>query len=204
MGGWPTPAAPKGISSTMCKMHQVTFIQYLAPEHGDDGPVYWFRKEVELPFIPSKEYAIEWSEMGSYVWHIQYVHYNIDEDRYYATFQSRWAQVWNGNEYDWEGTLRTMEHYVKFFKQNGWTVTEGEAMRNLTDYEQKVLSFIPKKPSWVTYKILARLVYSERSFPPDATASDKETAVQRACGRLHNLHLIAPVNSPRWPRWQKT
>lgn len=107
-------------------MYKVTFTQYMAPEYGDgdDGPSYYVQKELELPFIPSKEYAFRWSEMGTYVWHVQSVHYNIDEDRYYVNLQSRWAQVWNGYDYDWDGTRVTIQHMVKFFRENGWIVEE--------------------------------------------------------------------------------
>lgn len=73
-------------------------------------------------------------------------------------------------------------------------------MRSLTEYERKVLSFVPKKPSWATVKILMRLVYPEIAR---GTYRSKLTAVSLACDRLYGRGLITPVEGPRWTRWQK-
>ncbi len=110
-------------------MYNVTFVQYIAPEYSDNQKTYYAIKEVELPFIPStdRHVGIEWSVLGNFVWHIQSVHYNMDKDRFYATLNSYWAQVWTGvdyNNYDHEATIKELDDYIGNLRAQGWEIVE--------------------------------------------------------------------------------
>jgi len=110
------------------KTYKTVLTQYIAPEYGDDEKRYYAQREIELPFVPflTKDMGLKHPDLGEYVWFVHTLHYDIGEDKFYLTIHSRWFQSWDGTKYDHVTSIKKMEEYVEYLKEQGWTITEQE------------------------------------------------------------------------------
>ena len=108
------------------KTYKTAITQYIAPEYGDSEKRYRAQIELELPFVPllTKDIGLIHPDLGEYVWHVQTIHYNIGEDKFYLTINARWVQVWEDREYNHVKTVEEMENYVTYLKEQGWSMME--------------------------------------------------------------------------------
>ena len=105
-------------------MYKAVITQYIAPEHGDEAKRYHAQKEIDIPFIPSKDMGVVHPDLGEYVLWTQSCHYDFGENKFFITIHARWIQVWDGREYQYDDTIKEMEAYVEHLRSLGWTVTE--------------------------------------------------------------------------------
>lgn len=108
--------------------YKTAVTQYIAPEYGDNEKRYRAQIELELPFVPflAKDIGLIHPDLGEYVWFVQTIHYNVGEDKFYITVHARWVQVWEDREYKHVETVKEMEKYVGYLREQGWSVMECE------------------------------------------------------------------------------
>jgi len=107
-------------------VNKIRLYQYIAPEYSDGEKSYYIYKDLELPFIPSKDIGFQWSELGQHVWYPMSIHYNLDFKKYFVTIHARWFQIYDEktNEYKHDESLEEMADFIEFLKGLGWTVFE--------------------------------------------------------------------------------
>ncbi len=105
-------------------MYPVVFTQLIAPEYGDGEPYWYVQKEFELPFTPNEErtgYIIP--DLGPYIIHVNWIHFDMNDGKFYLTIQADWVQVWiNDSEYDHTATQMKLEKRLVELQEKGWTL----------------------------------------------------------------------------------
>ncbi len=105
------------------KLYPCVIVQLVQPDLDDSGDNrFYIRKEIDLPFIPDEKMGFIFPDLGDAMVRVNWVHYDFRTERFYVTIHTNWVEEWDGTEYDWDQTKKSLYDYIDKMKAAGWEV----------------------------------------------------------------------------------
>ena len=102
--------------------YKARITQLVMPEHDDGDNRFFVQKEMDFPFPPYKDLGLILPDLAPYVVFINTVHYDFRTDVFEVTIHARWVEEYDGEEYDWDQTKKSLEDYIDKLDKAGWEV----------------------------------------------------------------------------------